>query len=56
LAKHVACSSETRDLVGRAQRMRPRGRPKHSWNVNVNITVYFTEIGYEVRNWTEMVQ
>jgi hypothetical protein len=40
-AEHVACMGETRgiyrDVVGKPERKRPLGRPRHRWEDNINM-------------------
>jgi hypothetical protein len=54
---HVACTGEKRGayriLVGRPERRRPLGRPRHRWEDNIRMDLQ--EVGYDL-NWIELAQ
>jgi hypothetical protein len=57
-AGHVACMGEGRGvyrvLVGRPKGMRPLGRPRHRWEVNIKLDL--REIGIDGANWIQLAQ
>jgi hypothetical protein len=59
-AGHVACIGEGRDvyrvLVGRPERKRPVGRPRHRWEDNIKMDLRDREIGIDGENWICLAQ
>ncbi|KAJ4441989.1 hypothetical protein ANN_11853 [Periplaneta americana] len=57
-AGHVACMGESRNayrvLVGRPDGKRPLGRPRRRWEDNIKMDL--REVGYEGRDWINLVQ
>jgi hypothetical protein len=55
---HVACMEEGRGvyrvLVGRPERKRPLGRPRHSWEDNIKMDL--RKIGINGVNWIRLAQ
>jgi len=41
-----------RDLVGKPERKRPLGRPRHKWEDNIRIGLQ--EVGFVGMDWTEL--
>jgi hypothetical protein len=57
-AGHVACMGEGRDvyrvLVGRPERKKPLGRPRHRWEDNIKMDL--RQRGKNGENWIRLVQ
>ena len=57
-AKHVASMRETADvytiLVGKPERKRPLGRPRHRWEDNIKM--HLQEVGCGGMDWIELAQ
>ncbi|KAJ4443670.1 hypothetical protein ANN_05345 [Periplaneta americana] len=57
-AGHVARMGESRNayrvLVGRAEEIRPLGRPRRRWEDNIKMDL--REVGYDDREWINLVQ
>jgi hypothetical protein len=55
---HVARIGEKRNsyriLVGKPERKRPLGRPRHRWLDNIKIN--FREIGWDGMDWIDLAQ
>ncbi|KAJ4437578.1 hypothetical protein ANN_17723 [Periplaneta americana] len=57
-AEHVARMGESRNayrvLVGRPERKRPLGRPRHTWEGNIKMDL--REVGYDDREWINLAR
>ena len=58
MAGHVAGMGESRDvymvLVGKSERKRPLGRPRHRWEYNIKMDLQ--EVGYVGMDWIDLTE